>query len=73
MNGKIDIQFKDGEYMRAVLPRILREAPAGTAPGNVIVDDPSRPIAGAGLGSNITAAAARPRLTSNGAIQAAGK
>jgi len=24
-NGKIDIQFKDGEYMRSVLPRILRE------------------------------------------------
>mmetsp|Transcript_108864 Transcript_108864/g.306790 ORF Transcript_108864/g.306790 Transcript_108864/m.306790 type:complete len:1084 (-) Transcript_108864:61-3312(-) len=24
-NGKIDIQFKDGEYMRAVLPRVLRE------------------------------------------------
>jgi len=25
-NGKIDIQFKDGEYMRSVLPRILRES-----------------------------------------------
>eukprot|EP00403_Amphidinium_massartii_P016318 CAMPEP_0178415868 /NCGR_PEP_ID=MMETSP0689_2-20121128/23771_1 /TAXON_ID=160604 /ORGANISM="Amphidinium massartii, Strain CS-259" /LENGTH=937 /DNA_ID=CAMNT_0020037197 /DNA_START=38 /DNA_END=2847 /DNA_ORIENTATION=+ len=25
-NGKIDIQFKDGEYMRAVLPRIMRES-----------------------------------------------
>ncbi|CAK9023953.1 Probable beta-tubulin polyglutamylase (Tubulin-tyrosine ligase family protein 6A) [Durusdinium trenchii] len=24
--GKIDIQFKDGEYMRAVMPRILRNA-----------------------------------------------
>lgn len=24
-NGKIDIQFKDGEYMRSVLPRILRD------------------------------------------------
>jgi tubulin polyglutamylase TTLL6/13 len=24
-SGKIDIQFKDGEYMRSVLPRILRE------------------------------------------------
>jgi len=28
-NGKIDIQFKDGEYMRSVMPRILRE---GNAP-----------------------------------------
>jgi len=26
--GKIDIQFKDGEYMRSVLPRILRESSA---------------------------------------------
>lgn len=25
-NGKIDIRFKDGEYMRSVLPRILRGA-----------------------------------------------
>lgn len=24
-NGKLDIQFKDGEYMRSVLPRILHE------------------------------------------------
>jgi len=34
-NGKIDIQFKDGEYMRSVLPRILREPPkeGGTAAG----------------------------------------
>lgn len=24
-NGKVDIQFKDGEYMRSVLPRILRQ------------------------------------------------
>lgn len=30
-NGKIDIQFKDGEYMRSVLPRILREPGGGAA------------------------------------------
>jgi len=24
-NGRVDIQFKDGEYMRSVMPRILRE------------------------------------------------
>lgn len=27
--GKLDIQFKDGEYMRSVLPRILRDANGG--------------------------------------------
>lgn len=25
-NGRVDIQFKDGEYMRSVMPRILKEA-----------------------------------------------
>lgn len=34
-NGKVDIQFKDGEYMRSVLPRILREMSPTPNPTNV--------------------------------------
>lgn len=36
-NGKLDIQFKDGEYMRSVMPRILRDS-AGEATINEAVD-----------------------------------
>eukprot|EP00435_Cladocopium_sp_Y103_P038058 s878_g10.t1 len=36
--GKIDIQFKDGEYMRSVMPRILR-----TAEGQAVKDSQESP------------------------------
>jgi len=46
-NGRVDIQFKDGEYMRSVMPRYLKEngAPA-------IIREGSSASEGGGGGSN---------------------
>eukprot|EP00448_Togula_jolla_P014167 CAMPEP_0170584158 /NCGR_PEP_ID=MMETSP0224-20130122/8539_1 /TAXON_ID=285029 /ORGANISM="Togula jolla, Strain CCCM 725" /LENGTH=864 /DNA_ID=CAMNT_0010907573 /DNA_START=103 /DNA_END=2693 /DNA_ORIENTATION=- len=63
-NGRIDIQFKDGEYMRAVLPRILRDC-SGTAPC-LGIDSESAEAAAAS-----TATASRPSGTASGGGAAA--
>lgn len=38
VNGKLDIEFKDGEHMRSVLPRILKEDPE---PKSSVADSPA--------------------------------
>lgn len=54
-NGKLDIQFKDGEYMRAVLPRLMKE------PNNVLVNGVGQ---GADVGSASLIAAPNPIIAS---------
>eukprot|EP00747_Dinoflagellata_sp_TGD_P075415 gnl/TRDRNA2_/TRDRNA2_158730_c0_seq1.p1 gnl/TRDRNA2_/TRDRNA2_158730_c0~~gnl/TRDRNA2_/TRDRNA2_158730_c0_seq1.p1 ORF type:complete len:395 (-),score=73.20 gnl/TRDRNA2_/TRDRNA2_158730_c0_seq1:158-1294(-) len=65
-NGKIDIEFKDGEYMRSVLPRILREpgkdvskvpeAGAVSAPTTLNSSDETEGAAGSSGGYAVAAA-----------------
>mmetsp|Transcript_92094 Transcript_92094/g.204438 ORF Transcript_92094/g.204438 Transcript_92094/m.204438 type:complete len:907 (-) Transcript_92094:236-2956(-) len=48
-NGKIDIQFKDGEYMRSVLPRILREQSGEAKEGDSETSGGASPATGGAL------------------------
>lgn len=61
-NGKVDIQFKDGEYMRSVLPRILKDAAGNAAPGAEVA-----PEAAASAATSAAAAAAAPAVAGAGA------
>eukprot|EP00927_Polykrikos_kofoidii_P030286 TRINITY_DN26084_c0_g1_i1.p1 TRINITY_DN26084_c0_g1~~TRINITY_DN26084_c0_g1_i1.p1 ORF type:complete len:1050 (-),score=183.36 TRINITY_DN26084_c0_g1_i1:208-3357(-) len=51
-NGKVDIQFMDGEFMRSVLPRVMRDANGVPCPCN-----PSAQASAVAAGANEAAAA----------------
>lgn len=72
VNGKLDIEFKDGEHMRSVLPRILKEDPE---PKNSMADSPaSRSTSSTAAGPGKAAppdTAAQPRSPVRGSAASA--
>lgn len=68
-NGKIDIQFKDGEYMRSVMPRVLRDSNGMP----IVLETADSAVSAAQLaGSSATRSRASTKPPAPAALSAAG-